>query len=58
MNDPAQAMDIHLSIASNLVRALVARELVTVVRDGSGRRTVALQIEADEEACTTPLGEL
>jgi DNA-binding MarR family transcriptional regulator len=47
MNDLARAMDVHQSTASNLVRSLAERELITVVRDGSDRRTVALWISPE-----------
>ena len=40
----ALAMDIHQSTASNLVRALVERELVTNAKGGGDRRTVQLQL--------------
>lgn len=40
----AQAMDIHQSTASNLVRGLVQRELVATTRDGVDRRAVRLKL--------------
>ncbi|HEX2542024.1 MAG TPA: MarR family winged helix-turn-helix transcriptional regulator [Caldimonas sp.] len=42
----AAAMNIHQSTASNLVRALVERELVTVSRDPDDRRVVQLKLLA------------
>lgn len=44
MNDLAKAMDVHQSTASNLVKALVERELVIASKEGSDRRTVQLAI--------------
>lgn len=44
MNDLAKAMDVHQSTASNLVRALVERELVMATKEGPDRRTVQLAI--------------
>jgi DNA-binding MarR family transcriptional regulator len=43
----ARELDIHQSTASNLVRALSERKLVTVRREGVDRRSVALYVEAD-----------
>ncbi len=43
VNDLARAMDIHQSTASNLVKALIARELIVGARNGSDRRTVQLR---------------
>lgn len=40
----ARAMDVHQSTASNLVRALVARELVQAGKDGADRRAVQLTL--------------
>lgn len=40
----ARSMDIHQSTASNLVRVLVARGLVTTTRDGADRRSVQLKL--------------
>jgi DNA-binding MarR family transcriptional regulator len=40
----ARSMDIHQSTASNLVKALVARELIRTERAGSDRRTVQLLV--------------
>lgn len=44
VNDLAKAMDIHQSTASNLVKTLIARELVVGAKNGSDRRTVQLRI--------------
>jgi DNA-binding MarR family transcriptional regulator len=44
VNDLAKAMDVHQSTASNLVRTLIARELIDGSRSGSDRRTVQLRI--------------
>jgi len=44
MNELAAAMDVHQSTASNLVRALVAQELVAVRKDAADRRTVQLHV--------------
>lgn len=44
MTELAQAMDIHQSTASNLVRSLVERGLVVAVKDGPDRRVVRLQL--------------
>ncbi|MRD47513.1 MarR family winged helix-turn-helix transcriptional regulator [Caenimonas koreensis] len=44
MNDLARAMDVHQSTASNLVKTLAERELISVTKAGSDRRTVALRI--------------
>lgn len=44
VNDLAKAMDIHQSTASNLVKTLVARELVVGAKNGSDRRAVQLRI--------------
>lgn len=41
----ARAMDIHQTTASNLVRSLVARELVRAERSQSDRRVVQLHLE-------------
>ena len=40
----AQAMDVHQSTASNLVRSLVERELVVATRQGPDRRAVQLRV--------------
>ena len=44
VNDLADAMDIHQSTASNLVKTLIARELVAGARNGADRRAVQLRI--------------
>ena len=44
INDLAQAMDVRPSTASNLVKALVERELVAVSKQGPDRRTVHIAI--------------
>lgn len=40
----SQAMDIHQSTASNLVRGLVERQLIEVRREGEDRRSVQLHL--------------
>jgi len=40
----ARAMDVHQSTASNLVKALIERELIGVAKQGEDRRTVALRV--------------
>lgn len=40
----AAAMDVHQTTASNLVKAMVSAELVTVHRDGPDRRATQLRI--------------
>ena len=40
----ARTLDIKQSTASNLVRALLEREMVAATRDGADRRTVALHL--------------
>lgn len=40
----AKALNIHQSTASNLVRALVERDLVQAAKNGSDRRTVSLRL--------------
>jgi DNA-binding MarR family transcriptional regulator len=44
VNDLARAMDVHQSTASNLIRALVERELITTARDGPDRRATQLHM--------------
>jgi DNA-binding MarR family transcriptional regulator len=44
MNELARAMDIHQSTASNLVKALSAREMIEVRREGEDRRAVQLHL--------------
>lgn len=44
VNDLARAMDIHQSTASNLVKTLIARELVVGARNGADRRAVQLRM--------------
>jgi DNA-binding MarR family transcriptional regulator len=46
VGDLARAMDIHQSTASNLLRALVERNLVVAERGGSDRRAVQLKVTA------------
>lgn len=46
VNDLARAMDIHQSTASNLVKALVDRELISLAKAGMDRRTVQLRLLA------------
>jgi MarR family transcriptional regulator, organic hydroperoxide resistance regulator len=47
MTGLARAMDVHQSTASNLVKSLVERELITIEKTGTDRRTVALRILPD-----------
>jgi DNA-binding MarR family transcriptional regulator len=53
----ARALDIHQSTASNLVRNLTARGLVSAAREGADRRSVALRAlpAADELLRRAPL---
>jgi DNA-binding MarR family transcriptional regulator len=44
VGDLAKAMDIHQSTASNLVKSLIARELIAGTRNGVDRRAVQLRI--------------
>lgn len=44
VNDLARAMDIHQSTASNLVKTLIARDLVVGAKNGTDRRAVQLRI--------------
>jgi DNA-binding MarR family transcriptional regulator len=44
VSDLARAMDVHQSTASNLVKALVAMEMVTAVKQGRDRRSVQLRL--------------
>jgi DNA-binding MarR family transcriptional regulator len=44
VNDLARAMDVHQSTASNLVKALVERELIGTAKEGADRRAVQLRI--------------
>jgi len=44
VNDLAQAMNIHQSTASNLVKTLVERELITMDRHEGDRRAVKLRL--------------
>lgn len=44
VNELARAMDVHQSTASNLVRMLVERELITAAKNGPDRRTVQLRV--------------
>ena len=44
MNDLAQAMDVHQSTASNLVKALIKQELIVAEKDLVDRRSVRLSI--------------
>ncbi|WP_084267435.1 MarR family winged helix-turn-helix transcriptional regulator [Azohydromonas lata] len=41
----AQAMDIHQSTASNLVKGLIERELVSSFKDGPDKRVVRLKLK-------------
>lgn len=44
MTDLAREMDVHQSTASNLVKTLLARELVVAQKTGNDRRTVQLHL--------------
>lgn len=44
VNDLARAMDVHQTTASNLVKALVAMEMVEALKNGPDRRTVQLHV--------------
>lgn len=44
VNDLARAMDVHQSTASNLVKTLIARDLIVAAKDGPDRRTVQLHV--------------
>ncbi len=46
VNGLSRAMDIHQTTASNLVRALVAQQMVQVDRKGTDRRAVQLSVLA------------
>jgi DNA-binding MarR family transcriptional regulator len=46
VGDLARAMDIHQSTASNLLRALAEKDLVSAERGGEDRRAVQLQVTA------------
>jgi DNA-binding MarR family transcriptional regulator len=45
----SRELDIHQSTASNLIKSLTERGLVTTAREGMDRRSVALRIAADGE---------
>ncbi|MEP6792385.1 MAG: MarR family transcriptional regulator [Ramlibacter sp.] len=44
VTDVARALDVHQSTASNLVKALISRELVGAEKTGADRRTVQLRL--------------
>jgi DNA-binding MarR family transcriptional regulator len=44
VNNLADAMDIHQSTASNLVKTLIARELIVGAKNGADRRAVQLRV--------------
>ncbi len=46
MNDLAQAMDVHQSTASNLVKALAERGMIVASKNGTDKRAVALRVTA------------
>lgn len=46
VSDLARAMDIHQSTASNLVKTLIERQLVSASKDGVDRRAVRLRLLA------------
>jgi DNA-binding MarR family transcriptional regulator len=45
VSELARAMDVHQSTASNLVKALVQRELLMALKDGPDRRAVQLRLQ-------------
>lgn len=45
----SRELDIHQSTASNLIKSLTERSLVTAAREGMDRRSVALRIAPDGE---------
>ena len=49
----ARTLDIKQSTASNLVRALLEREMVDAVREGADRRTVSLHLRDNGAAVLT-----
>lgn len=46
VNDLARSMDIHQSTASNLVKTLIARELMAAAKSQADRRVVQLRLTA------------
>jgi DNA-binding MarR family transcriptional regulator len=44
VSELARTMDVHQSTASNLVKTLVQRELLTALKDGPDRRAVQLRL--------------
>lgn len=46
----SRELDIHQSTASNLIKTLTERGLVTAAREGMDRRSVSLRVAADGEA--------
>jgi DNA-binding MarR family transcriptional regulator len=44
VGDLARAMDIHQSTASNLVKALIEREMIVALKQGTDRRAVQLRL--------------
>lgn len=46
VNELADALDVHQSTASNLVKALCARQLIIATKDNVDRRAVALHLTA------------
>lgn len=46
----ARELDIHQSTASNLVKSMIERGLVSAVREGVDRRSVALRLRPEGEA--------
>ena len=50
VNDLAKAMDIHQSTASNLLKPLIERRMVTASRDEADRRALRLKVTARGEA--------
>ena len=49
VNELARALDVHQSTASNLVKALLAQQMIVAAKEGADRRAVTLRL--------TPLGE-
>lgn len=47
MNELARAMDVHQSTASNLVKALLERNLITTEKGNQDRRAICLFLTAD-----------
>jgi DNA-binding MarR family transcriptional regulator len=50
VSDLGRAMDVHQSTASNLVKALIERDMVRAVKDTEDRRALGLHLTAAGEA--------